>query len=936
MTGMEALAAVGLASNVVQFADFATRLVVAARNLYKSVEGTTAENKELEMLAQNLRDLAKTENLLQLAENTQYNGLTPSHAALSSLDSETWRNLNKQCIDVADDLIKLLQSLKVKGDLRSGESMYRALRNAWKREDIESLQARLDRISDQLYNGIRERQQRQITKQLDQLAMENARLETTRAREIHELKHDFARSFTAIQEGFRKEGRLTRAWLQLPVVAERGKGLVFEQCFLNDLRFNSIDYRHTAISKEHANTLQWIFDQTLPRNVSQPSVNFVQWLKGNHGPFWITGKPGSGKSTLMKFISSHNVTLGHLKAWAGPRKLVTASFYFWSAAKDSMQKSQVGLLRSILYQILRQCPEWIPIAFPNSRENFETEIHPEFGFSTAPALLGAFKRISDSPLAPKANFAFFIDGLDEYDGRPTDIIDLMELLRNSPQIKICVSSRPWNEFDASFGVVNPWKLYIHDLTKNDIRLYVQETLGKDRNFRDLRDTDDRCPDLVEQIVNSAEGVFLWVFLAVRSLLEGLTNADRVVDLQNRLREIPTDLETYFERILSTVDRRYRQQMSHTFIVTLEAHQNLPLLCYWYMDEDDSENIFRLEVRPTMSKTVESRINQMQKRLNARCKGLLEARLQPDPDDPTRAFSYQVDFLHRTVRDFLAIASMQRLLRTWASKSHDVDLNICNSIIAIVKGAPPLIPAKYAQNLTETFFHHVKNLEQQNLSQKFQLRLVDEFAATLRARGIDATVLTRNQPVGRAAVSRWGAKIGLFHECICANAVLYIEQEIKKQPALVQEEGPTLLAMALVPTTENFEWGCERFDVLEMLLRNGADPNMTILQYDSSRWNTNGGSAWTVYLKKLGQTYATGQSRLHNKSTTTYQCLKSLLTYGANPNDSRLGEAATGSATRIGRLQDAFTEDQWNVLQDIMGQEKDRTTGRMKSIRFLHN
>jgi len=75
---------------------------------------------------------------------------------------------------------------------------------------------------------------------------------------------------------------------------------------------------------------------------------------------------------------------------------------------------------------------------------------------------------------------------------------------------------------------------MHELTTQDIRSFAEDNLARDERFMELRKHDDRCPDFIEEIVQTADGVFLWVFLVVRSLLEGLTNADRIVDLQRRL------------------------------------------------------------------------------------------------------------------------------------------------------------------------------------------------------------------------------------------------------------------------------------------------------------------------------------------------------------------------------------------------------------------
>jgi hypothetical protein len=77
------------------------------------------------------------------------------------------------------------------------------------------------------------------------------------------------------------------------------------------------------------------------------------------------------------------------------------------------------------------------------------------------------------------NFCFFLDGLDEYEGKPTDIIRLVELLKSMLKVKVCVSSRPWNEFEKVSGQDESKKLYMHDLTRGDIELYVRDPLEND-------------------------------------------------------------------------------------------------------------------------------------------------------------------------------------------------------------------------------------------------------------------------------------------------------------------------------------------------------------------------------------------------------------------------------------------------------------------------
>ena len=65
----------------------------------------------------------------------------------------------------------------------------------------------------------------------------------------------------------------------------------------------------------------------------------------------------------MKYLCDHERAQKALELRAGQDELVTASFFFWNAG-TVMQKSQEGLLQSLLYQILRKCPLLAPIVCP--------------------------------------------------------------------------------------------------------------------------------------------------------------------------------------------------------------------------------------------------------------------------------------------------------------------------------------------------------------------------------------------------------------------------------------------------------------------------------------------------------------------------------------------------------------------------------------------
>jgi len=72
----------------------------------------------------------------------------------------------------------------------------------------------------------------------------------------------------------------------------------------------------------------------------------------------MNGKAGSGKSTLMRYVIENRMTNDHLDIWSGTEALVTGAFFFWSSGTEE-QRSYTGLLRTLLYDMLLQYPEFL-------------------------------------------------------------------------------------------------------------------------------------------------------------------------------------------------------------------------------------------------------------------------------------------------------------------------------------------------------------------------------------------------------------------------------------------------------------------------------------------------------------------------------------------------------------------------------------------------
>lgn len=97
-----------------------------------------------------------------------------------------------------------------------------------------------------------------------------------------------------------------------------------------------------TIKNAHVKTCKWLLKNS----------EYVDWLNptklGEHyGFLWIKGKPGTGKSTLMKF------------ALTNARKAMEDTIvilFFFNARGEDLEKATIGTYWSLLLQLLEQLP----------------------------------------------------------------------------------------------------------------------------------------------------------------------------------------------------------------------------------------------------------------------------------------------------------------------------------------------------------------------------------------------------------------------------------------------------------------------------------------------------------------------------------------------------------------------------------------------------
>lgn len=267
----------------------------------------------------------------------------------------------------------------------------------------------------------------------------------------------------------------------------------------------------------------------------------------------------------------------------------------------------------------------------------------------------------------------FIDGLDEYYGHHQDIISLFSLsVAYSPNIKLVVSSRPEAIFVESF---QRWpKLRVEDLTRGDIEHYVRDNLFAHERMLALQTRNkDATAEILNAVMSKSSGVFLWVFLIVRSLVEGLIDGSTLEELLELTEEYPRELQDVYRQMFARMKDNHRQQAFCLMSCIARAQMledDLPTLLRLSLTGRDPLSALQHEKRFSEDE-VSDMLTSAQARVRSRCCGLLEANNLEDEG--------RISYLHRTVSEF--VKDMTPMLEEATEKEgFDPSLRLMTSII----------------------------------------------------------------------------------------------------------------------------------------------------------------------------------------------------------------------------------------------------------------
>ena len=658
---MDPLTSLGLVGNLIQIISFASNIGIETSKLLKSSSQSLPENQWLQTQAQRSEVLSAA--------------LCPpgSDGQNASIEEATMLKLAKSCQDEASKLIALLNTLEV--TVRPGGSKSKLLavkqvvRSKMWAGDIEASRKRLEAV------------ERQLTYAVVSSIAKSQLEEFGNIKRI--LSEDGAGRKVSNDTLERVENEVHRTKRDLEDAREHK----LAKKVIRTLDFPQRTHRVEAIEDRHWTTFHWVLSEG----------TFKNWLDGSDKLFWICGHPGSGKSTLMKYLAQSLSTAAFLKESKSGTEVLIASHFFWVAGHP-WQKSILGMLQGLLFQLLSSLPSLTKIAFPSPWGSILAGKTKSTGPWTKDELFDAFQHIG---LFADVQMVLLVDGLDECDERNhPDLLHVIRQLASIEKIRICLSSRPWPVFEREFDRSTP-NLLLQSLTWIDMYNYTctrlqstDPTLGldattcktSDEQFDLVRQIEAK--ELVQNLVDKADGVFFWLSLVLDTLCLRLLDGHSLRQLQRFIREFPPKLEDYFEKLVyERIAETYR---SATFSETAMAlrialmgksaddacknrrygiKENMHFLHFWVLRESilnagditvDPHFGTHARLRNFTKDKLQTMLEDTNKYIVSCCKDFLHIPLLRDEEGKTHLHT-KVAFRHRTGHDFLCTQRMQDLI-----------------------------------------------------------------------------------------------------------------------------------------------------------------------------------------------------------------------------------------------------------------------------------
>ncbi|QIW98271.1 hypothetical protein AMS68_003789 [Peltaster fructicola] len=346
-------------------------------------------------------------------------------------------------------------------------------------------------------------------------------LDVARKRLFREIKREYGSRTCGLLQDMRFTGTAS-----IPSLMPPGLKPIKDASWLRDaLSYRNMFARKTAIRQPVRKTCAWLLEHLYYRSWSSIASD-----EDHPGMLWIKGHPGAGKSTLLMYADQQ-------AAQSLPADTLLISFFF-NARGEDMEKSAVGMYRSLLVQLADVVPGKVNAVLAERSPDLEAD-HIR---NSIPELQKIFKAIV-LRLAP-SRLRCYVDALDECESH--EVQDLLDFFNDLTYISsssqrpfiVCVASRYYPAVSIKQSVeirIDRQPQHLEDLER-----FVDATLnvGTGRSSLSIR----------QKIVAKAKGSFIWARLVIELLNDKLKHGD-TSSVQLVIDTLPSKLNDLYKEII---------------------------------------------------------------------------------------------------------------------------------------------------------------------------------------------------------------------------------------------------------------------------------------------------------------------------------------------------------------------------------------------------
>lgn len=437
---------------------------------------------------------------------------------------------------------------------------------------------------------------------------------------------------------------------------------------LRSLAFRDQDWQNDGVESADG-TCDWILHHE----------TFRDWSQNPRQLLWIRGKPGSGKSTMMKHVFQ---SLSNQKT----DRQVLATFFF-SGRGDKSLTTLLALYRALLNQILPYFPEYLSKLTESYNQKEKTQ---KGAWNWSVDELHRFFAEMVPLVSAKQHLYILVDALDE-SGEESALKLIAQFEKvlaaarsTSGVLRICFSCRHYPILTLDAGL----SIKMEDHNQADIEMVVRDRLQQFK--QEERWTFEHA------ILRKSQGVFQWARLATDTVFSLSRRRKPIEYILETIKKTPKELEHLYSSLLLASepdeDPEERKQILKLFRWMCFAARPLTLAEVQHCLAIDAEMSFKSECKYVKSEHFTRNKDDMADVVKHLSRGLAEFRYN--------GWQAVLQPIHQTVLDYLLGYGLRELHESAQSdplqSGHHYILKSCVKYLKLeeIMTAPPDTYTRY--------------------------------------------------------------------------------------------------------------------------------------------------------------------------------------------------------------------------------------------------